>query len=68
MRRFHHPTLRAQTTGHDHLAILVQRLANGVQRFFHRRINETAGVDDDQIGIIVTGRNLIPFGTQPGSG
>ena len=44
-----------QTSGDDDLAILGQRLADGVQAFPHRVVDEATGVDDHQIG---TGEGL----------
>jgi hypothetical protein len=42
--------LGAEAAGDDHLAVLGQRLADGVERLFDRGIDEAAGIDDDQIG------------------
>jgi hypothetical protein len=41
---------RAQATGDDHLAVLGQRLADGVQAFLDGVVDEAAGVDDHQVG------------------
>ena len=57
---------RAQTAGDDHLAVFVQRLADGVQRFGHGRINKATGVDHHQVGAIVAGGDFIAFGAQSG--
>ena len=48
--------LRAQAAGDDHLAVLGERLADGIQRFVHRRIDEAAGIDHHQIGRAVARR------------
>mmetsp|Transcript_26280 Transcript_26280/g.62263 ORF Transcript_26280/g.62263 Transcript_26280/m.62263 type:complete len:457 (+) Transcript_26280:435-1805(+) len=42
--------LGAQAPGHDDLAVLGQGLADGVQAFLDRVIDEAAGVDDHQVG------------------
>ena len=56
--------LRAQAAGDDDFAVLRERLADGFQRFIHRRIDESAGVDHHQVGRAVTGHHFIPLGTQ----
>ncbi len=43
--------LGAETAGHDHLAVLVERLADRGERFVDRLVDEAAGVDDDEIGV-----------------
>ncbi len=43
-------TLGAQAAGHDDAAVLGQRLADRVQAFLHRVVDEAAGVDDHQVG------------------
>jgi hypothetical protein len=45
-----------QTTGHDDFAILGERFADGSERLLDRRIDEAAGVDDDEVGAGVVGR------------
>ena len=42
--------LRTQAAGDDHLAVLGQRFADGIQRFVHGGIDEAAGVDYHEIG------------------
>ena len=42
--------LRAEAAGDDHLAVLGERLADRVERFGDRGVDEAAGVDDDEIG------------------
>ena len=56
--------LGAQASGDDDLAVLVQRLADGVERFRHGRVDEAAGVDDDQVGTVIGGRNRVALGAQ----
>ena len=43
----------AQAAGDDDLAVLGHRLADGVQRLGHRRIDEAAGVHHHHVGIVV---------------
>jgi hypothetical protein len=57
---------RAETAGDDHPSVLVERLGDGVQGLIDRRIDEAAGVDDDQIGLGVSRLELIALGTQSG--
>ncbi len=66
VRRLHDVTLGAEAAGDDDLAILVERLADGVERFLDGSVDEAAGVDDHQIGIVVARRNLVAFGAQLG--
>jgi hypothetical protein len=57
---------RAKAAGHHDLAVLVQGLADGVQAFLHRGVDEAAGVDDDQVGTVVALGGFVAFGTQLG--
>ena len=61
--------VRSQAAGDDDAPILLKRLANGLQRFINRRVDETAGVDHDQVGASVARGNIITpkfqFGNQP---
>ncbi len=56
----------AQTAGHHDLAVLLQRLADGVERLLDRRVDKAAGVDHDQIGILVGRHQIIALRPQPG--
>ena len=56
--------LGAEAAGDDDLAVLGERLADGVERFLDRGIDEAAGVDDDEIGILVAGRDEVTLGAQ----
>ena len=58
--------LGAQATGDDHLAVLGQRFADGIQRLIHRRVDETASVNYHQIRRAIARRNFIPFSAQAG--
>ena len=58
--------LGAKATGDDDLAVLGQGLADGVERLFHRGIDEAAGVDDDEVRIVVAWRDFVALGTQLG--
>ncbi|OIQ72976.1 hypothetical protein GALL_453950 [mine drainage metagenome] len=57
---------RAQAAGDDDLAVLGQRLADGVQAFLHCGVDETAGVHDHQIGAGVALRGVVALRTQFG--
>ncbi len=56
----------AETAGHDDFAIFTDRLTDGVQRFLHCRVDETAGIDDDQICAVIGLGRVIAFGAQLG--
>ncbi|KAG0929904.1 hypothetical protein G6F31_017194 [Rhizopus arrhizus] len=53
-RRF----LTAHTAGDDDLAVLGQRFADGFQRFRLGAVDESTGVDDDDVRIVVFGRDF----------
>jgi len=57
--------LGAHAAGDDDLAVLVQRLPDGIERLRLGGIEKTAGVDDDQIRALVLARQLIALGAQP---
>ena len=56
--------LRAQAAGDDHFAVLGERFADGLQRFLHRGVDEAAGVDDHEVGVVVRGRGDVALGAQ----
>ncbi|MNT38757.1 hypothetical protein D3C72_1749650 [compost metagenome] len=56
----------AQAAGDDDLAVLVHRLADRIQRFGHRRIDEATGVDHHHIGRIVGRDDVVAFRPQLG--
>ena len=56
----------AIATSNNHAAILRHGLANGGQAFGLGAIQESAGVDDHHISIIIARRNFIAFGAQLG--
>ena len=58
--------LGAHAAGHDHLAVLVHRLAYRRERFCFRAVEKAAGVDDDRIGAGVAARELVAFRPQAG--
>jgi hypothetical protein len=60
------PALGAQAAGDDDLAVLGQRLADGVQAFLDRIVDEAAGVDDDQVGALKGLGGLVALGAQLG--
>ena len=55
-----------QATRDDDLAVLGQRLADGAQRLLDRRVDEAAGVDDDEVGAGVVGRGDVALGPELG--
>ncbi len=55
---------RAHAAGDDDLAVFLQRRADRAQRLVARRIQEAAGVDDDQVGAVVLARDLVALGAQ----
>jgi hypothetical protein len=56
----------AQAPGHDHLAVFLHRLADRVQRFGHRGIDEAAGVDHHHVGRALAGHDLVALDPQLG--
>jgi hypothetical protein len=60
----HHALLRAEAAGDDDLAVLRQRLADRVERFLDRGIDEAARVDDDEVGVVVRRGRDIALRTQ----
>ena len=56
--------LRAEAAGDDHLAVLGERLADRVERFRDRGVDEAAGVDDDEVGAVVGRRDRVALGAQ----
>jgi len=60
----HHVTLGAQAPGDNDPAVFSQRLANGIQGFFNRAVDESAGVDDHEFGVAVIAGSEIALGTQ----
>jgi hypothetical protein len=60
----HHVLLGAQAAGDDDAAVLVERLADGVERLGHRGIDEAAGVHHDEVGALVVGHDGVAFCAQ----
>ena len=58
--------LRAETAGDDDLAVFSERLADRVQAFLDRVVDEAAGVDDHQVGPGKSLRGLVALGAQLG--
>ena len=56
--------LGAHAAGDDHLAVLRQRLADGIERFRLCRIEESAGIDDREVGALVRARELVALRAQ----
>ena len=51
----------AQAAGDDDLAVFGQRLADGVQRFGHRAVDEAASVDHHHVGIVIGLHQVVAF-------
>jgi len=66
MSALHDAFFCPQASRHDDFPVLGQCLANGVERLFDRRVDEAAGVDDDEIGARVVGRGEVALGPQLG--
>ena len=56
--------LRTKAAGDHDFAVLGERFADRVERFFDRGVDEAAGVDDHQIGVVVRGRSDVALGPQ----
>ena len=56
--------LRTEAAGHDHAAVLRERLADGVERLVHRVVDEAAGIDDDEVRRFVVRRDVVALGAQ----
>ena len=56
----------AKAAGHDHLAVLVDRLADSVEAFGSRRIQEPARVHQNKVRALVVRRDLIALSSQAG--
>jgi hypothetical protein len=66
MRISNEIAFKTQTTRHHDLAVLGERLADGAQRLLDCRVDEAAGVDDDEVGAGVVGRGKVTLGPQLG--
>ena len=55
---------RTHAAGDDDLAVFLERAANGRKRFRLGAVEETAGVDDDEVGALVLARELIALRAQ----
>jgi hypothetical protein len=56
--------LHAQATGDDDLTVLGQRFADCMERLLDRRVDEAAGVDDDEVGAGVVLGGVVALGAQ----
>jgi hypothetical protein len=63
---FYQILFKTQAPRNNNLAILGERLADRVQRFLDRGVDEAAGVDDDEIGAGVIGRGDVALGPKLG--
>ena len=66
MRLADHIGALAEAAGDDHLAVLGQCLADRVERFLNGGVDETASVDDDDIGRVVAGHDFVTLHAQLG--
>jgi hypothetical protein len=55
-----------EAAGDHDFAVLSERLADRVERFRDRRVDEAARVDDDEVGVAVAWRSDIALGAQLG--
>jgi hypothetical protein len=56
--------LDPEATGNDDLAVLGERLADRMERFLDRGVDEAAGVDDDEVGAGVVLGGVVALGAQ----
>ncbi len=56
----------AKAAGDDDLAVFGHRLADGIERLLHRRINEATGVDHHHVGRVVAVHHVVAFDTKLG--
>jgi len=56
--------LGPEAAGHDHLAVFLQRLADGIKAFGLGGIKEPAGVHNHRICAGIIGRHAVAFGAQ----
>ncbi|MNV70252.1 hypothetical protein D3C71_1632050 [compost metagenome] len=59
-----HRFLDAHAAGDDDFAVLGQCFADGFQRFRLGAVDESTGIDDDDVRVVVFGRDFVPFGAQ----
>jgi hypothetical protein len=45
--------LRAEAAGDDDPSVLGERFAYRVERLLDRRVDEAAGIDDDEVGVVI---------------
>jgi hypothetical protein len=57
--------LRTEAASDDDLAVFGERLADRVEAFLHRVVDEAAGVDDHEVGTVEGLRRDITFGAEP---
>jgi hypothetical protein len=58
--------LRAEAAGDQHLAVGRHRLADRLERLLDRVVDEAAGVDHDEVGVLVGRDGLVTLRAQPG--
>jgi len=57
---------RPQAARDHHLAVFLEGLADDLEALLHRLVDEAAGVDDDELRLLVAGARLVPQGLEPG--
>ena len=55
-----------ETSGHNHLAIFLKRLANRIQTFGFGTVEKSAGIHDHRVGVSIVRRNRITLSPQAG--
>jgi hypothetical protein len=56
----------AETAGHYDPPVLAQGLTDRLQRLLDSRFDEAAGIDNDEVGAVVSGRDRVSLRTQLG--
>ena len=56
-----------ETAGDDHPTVFLQRFIDGVERFFDRGIDEATGIDNNHVGGIEIGHDVITLDAQLGN-
>jgi hypothetical protein len=64
MRLAHHIALRTEATGDDDPAVLGERLADRVERLLDGAVDEPAGIDDDELRLVIARDGRVTFGAK----
>lgn len=65
--RIDHFSSGAETAGDDHPTVFLQRFIDGIERFFDRGIDEATGIDNNHVGGIEIGHDVITLDAQLGN-